>query len=114
MLLSAFGCSTATGVQRISGEEAHRMMSELETYILLDVRSISEYEAQHIDGATLIPVNELKNRAGQELPDKDVALIVYCQSGFRSSQAARQLASMGYTNIYDMGSIANWSYGTVQ
>jgi len=89
------------------------MMDELDTYIILDVRSESEFEAQHINGAILIPVSELRSRAEKELPDKDAVIFVYCRAGNRSAEAARLLISMGYTNVYDMGGIGDWPNETV-
>jgi len=97
----------------ITAEEAKQMMDSGQPYILLDVRTEQEYQQQRIDGATLIPLNELSARAATELPDKDIAIIVYCRSGARSSSAAQMLASMGYTNVHDLGGISNWPYGTV-
>ena len=116
-----FGCSNSADspigsgppFERISAQEAYNMMQESDDFILLDVRTPDEYQAQHIEGAILIPVNEIEARAAQELPDKNAVILVYCRSGNRSLQAADILARMGYTHIYEMGGIANWPYGTV-
>ena len=98
---------------RISAEEARQMMQETSSYILLDVRSESEFREQRIEGAVLIPNDELSARADAELPDKNTPIIVYCRSGARSAQAAESLVQMGYTNVFDMGGIINWPYETV-
>ena len=98
---------------KISAEEAHKMMSELNDYILLDVRTEEEYRKKRIEGAVLIPNNEIKERAKTELPDKKAVILVYCQSGGRSANAARELAGLGYTNVYDMGGISGWPYETM-
>ena len=104
LILSACGgLSGGAGSQRIGVSDAIQMMEELDNYVILDVRTEAEYEANHIDGAMLIPVAEIKNRAEAEIPDKDVTIFVYCQSGMRSADASRTLASMGYTNVYNMG-----------
>ena len=44
-------------------------------YNLVDVRQPAEYERDHIPGANLIPMAELKNRIGEIDPDKPT--IVY-------------------------------------
>jgi phage shock protein E len=76
--------------------------------ILLDVRTPEEWlQDGHIEGATLIPLQELTRRAAVELP-KDAEIIVYCRNGNRSAQAADYLARSGYSNISDMGGIINW------
>lgn len=116
--LPVFGCtennaSSDDGYKKISSEEARQMMQESVDYILLDVRTQEEFDQAHIEGAVLIPDNEIKNKAETELPDKDARILVYCRSGRRSEESAKQLISMGYTNIYDFGGIIDWPYDTV-
>ena len=99
---------------KISATEAYKMMSELNDYILLDVRTEEEYRKKRIEGAVLIPNNEIKERAKTELPNKNAVILVYCHSGGRSANAARELVGLGYTNVYDMGGITNWPYETAE
>lgn len=81
--------------------------------ILIDVRSASEYASGHIDGAINIDVNYILNLKGElEYNNRNIAkttvVILYCRSGNRSLQAANKLIELGYTNVYDLGSIDNW------
>jgi len=99
--------------QTISAEEANRMMTQLDSYVLLDVRTTEEFQELRIDGATLIPHNELINRAEEELPDKNAIIFLYCRSGNRSAVAADMLVSLGYTAVYDFGGIISWPYETI-
>ena len=99
--------------RKISAVEARKMMQESKDYILLDVRTESEYREKHIQGAVLIPDNEIKARAEKELPDKNAVILVYCRSGRRSASASKILAGLGYINIYDFGGITGWSFETV-
>ena len=115
LCLSLFaGCSQTkaqqTAYRKISAEEAYKMMGELKDFILLDVRTEAEYKEIHIPGALLIPDYEIKARAEKELPDKNKIIFVYCRSGRRSVNAARELANLGYTNVYDFGGISGWPY----
>jgi len=98
----------------ISAQEAHKMMKDSDHYILLDVRTPSEYAQGRIDGAKLIPVDELGKRASAELPDKQIPVLIYCHSGMRAERAAEMLANMGYTKIFSFGGIMNWKYETVK
>lgn len=75
---------------------------------LIDVRSSYEYKKNHIRGSVNIPVEEIKNPKNKIITKKDV-IIVYCQSGRRSKQAAKELIEMGYLHVYDFGSIEQWS-----
>lgn len=101
-----------TVYQKITAEEAKEMMDENSPYILLDVRTETEYEENHIDGAVLIPDYEINERAEAELYDKGILILVYCRSGRRSAEAAAVLIELGYTNVYDFGGIIDWTYGT--
>ena len=94
---------------KISVEEAKKIMDTREGYILLDVRSESEYDEGHIPGAILIPYTELEDRA-EELLDKEQLILIYCRSGRRSQIAAAILAELGYTNIQEFGGILDWPY----
>ncbi len=100
-------------VRVITAEEAKAMMDTLESFIIVDVREQSEYDAGHIDGAVLVPVGSIEELAPRLLPDQDEVLLLYCRSGNRSARAADQLRDLGYTNIYDFGGINDWPYETV-
>ena len=100
--------------RKISAKQAKEMMDSGDPYILLDVRTEAEFAEIRIKGAILITNTEIRNRAGTELPDKNALIFVYCRSGGRSSGAAKELVSMGYTNVYDIGGIMNWPYETIR
>jgi len=99
---------------KISPQEAHRIMEEGGKYVLLDVRTQEEYRQAHIKGAKLIPVDDLISRAAKELPDKNARILVYCQSGARAGNAVKMLGRMGYTDVCSFGGIMNWPYETVK
>lgn len=101
--------SAATHVKMVSPAEVYpRLPGDLDNgLILLDVRTPEEWSQGHIEGATLIPLQELTTRARGELP-MDAEIVVYCRSGNRSAQAADYLARSGYSNISDMGGIIDW------
>ncbi len=104
---------SAAVYQKISAEQAKAMMDEGGDYVLLDVRTQAEYDEQHIEDALLIPDTEIVARAEGELPNLNAVVLVYCRSGRRSANAARELLDMGYTQVYDFGGIIDWPYETV-
>lgn len=76
--------------------------------ILIDVREQEEWDEGHIEDAILIPLSEL--RAGK-IPalDTNIEIILYCQRGIRSKQAAAILRGEGYLNTYSMsGGYEEW------
>ena len=109
------GCGTAgtseeSGYTHISQEEAKDMMDNQEV-LILDVREQSEYDSGHIPDAVLLPVGTITEESAAEvIPDKDTTVLVYCRSGNRSKTAAKALADLGYTNIYEFGGITTWPY----
>jgi 3-mercaptopyruvate sulfurtransferase SseA len=66
-----------TPVESINSQTAKSFMSEHQegAYTLLDVRQPGEYEAEHIPGAKLIPIPDLKDKLSQL--DKNKPIIVY-------------------------------------
>ena len=104
--------SNMFGGNSISPKEAHERMGKLDNYILLDVRTPQEFKQIRIKGAKLIPVDQLESRAAVDLPDKDVPIFVYCQSGARSATATSILAGMGYSAAVNFGGIMSWPYET--
>ncbi len=79
-----------------------------EAPFLLDVRQPQEYQVDHIEGATLIPLGELAMRL-DELP-KDKVIVVYCRSGNRSGRAAVLLRENGFNKIENLiGGMRVWN-----
>ena len=77
--------------------------------ILVDVRTEEEYSEGHIAGAILLPLDSIdKDSVRESVGDKKTVIIVYCQSGKRSSQALEKLNGLGYKNVYDLGAMSNW------
>jgi rhodanese-related sulfurtransferase len=102
----------AAEVRPISAADAKVILGG-EDAVLLDVRTQEEFDAGHIEGAMLLPHDELSQRADELPADKDTTIIVYCRTGRRSAIAAETLMSLGYTNVYDLGGIESWPYGIV-
>ena len=91
----------------ISSDEAKSKVED--GAILIDVRTLDEYNNNHIDKAVLLPVDEISLESISKITeDKKTDLIVYCASGNRSARAVEILNKLGYTNVYDLGSINNW------
>ena len=106
----AAGTSEENGYTHISQEEAKEMMDTQEV-LILDVREQEEYDDGHIPDAVLLPVGTITEESAAEvIPDKDTTVLVYCRSGNRSKTAAKTLAGLGYTKIYEFGGITTWPY----
>ena len=96
--------------QQITQEAAKDMMDQQDV-IVLDVREQEEYDSGHIPGAVLLPVNAIaEDSAAAVIPEKDSVVLVYCRSGNRSKTASKELAELGYTQVYEFGGIQTWPY----
>ena len=79
-----------------------------EEYVLVDVRTIDEYEAGFIPTAINIPYDTIENSVPTE--DKSALIVVYCRSGRRSAIAQSALKELGYNNVVDFGGIDRWKW----
>jgi|SRR5215472_7396645 len=95
-------------IERISPEEALALMDS-EGFSYVDVRSVEEFDAGHPRGAYNIPLLHLGPYGPSPNPDflkvmdhafpKDAKIVVGCQSGGRSLQAAALLERAGYSQL---------------
>lgn len=108
LLLGFLASPAVAGIARdLSVAEAREMMQKNPKILLLDVRTPGEYRQVRLEGARLIPIDQLLQRIG-ELP-KDRPIIVYCTVGARSSQVFRYLAGQGYPEVYNLyGGLSAW------
>ena len=86
---------------------AKEMLNTKDNIYLIDVRTSLEYDDYHIEGAINISSIEIE-KIKEENIAKDDYIILYCQSGARSKEVYGKLKDMGYTNVYNTGSINNW------
>lgn len=99
-------------IKNIDFEEAHRILIELKGSVIVDVREEEEYITGHAEDAVLFPLDTIDEESAKELlPQKNVPVLLYCRSGRRSRLAAEKLEKLGYTELYDVGSLAGWPYG---
>ena len=95
------------GVTHVDVKEAHRLQTG-EGYVYIDVRSIPEYERGHPAGAHNVPLLHVDAQTRRHTPNQeflevmhanyshDAKLLIGCQVGERSTQAAQLLTSHGY------------------
>lgn len=66
---------------------------------LIDVRSKNEHKEFNIGGYN-IPLDQMANQINRL--DPHITTIVYCQSGKRSSEAARYLIEKGFVDVFNL------------
>ncbi|HRH77744.1 MAG TPA: rhodanese-like domain-containing protein [Cellvibrionaceae bacterium] len=71
--------------------------------IWIDVRATDEYAAGHINGAILIPHEEIAAKIGLFNFAHEDDIRVYCRTGRRSGIAKDVLNNLGYVNVINEG-----------
>ncbi len=94
----------STQTPSITPTRLHVLQNHTENIEIIDVRTPSEYRSGHIEGARLLPLDELHSenlsqRIGEKIGDPKQTLYLTCQSGFRAGQAAELLADAGYRGV---------------
>jgi rhodanese-related sulfurtransferase len=112
ILITAIPCFSSH--TDITPQQAKDLIGSTDTLIIIDVREPSEYcgAGGHIPGALNYPwfSGVLEERYEELINDE---ILVVCQSGGRSNQAANFLDSKGYTLVYDMlGGMNAWMWET--
>lgn len=103
LLTSLFSCQQKGGnFETLDVEQFARTIASPDVQIV-DVRTPAEYAEGHIDGSTLIDVNDSRFSAkADSLLDKQRPVALYCRSGRRSKRAAAMLSQKGY-KVYELG-----------
>lgn len=117
LLIAVTGCIASKPAEKpqytdVNVSQAKEMIDGGEVFIL-DVRTQAEYDSGHINGATLLAVQDIPaqelNAKLKELP-MNRKILVYCRSGSRSVKASEILVKNGFTRVYNMkGGITGWT-----
>ena len=94
----------------LSQNEWEAMHRSKEETIILDVRTLEEYNQGHIPNAQLIDIQNAPNFLQElELLNPSKTYLVYCRSGARSSQACILMKNKGIKNSFNLlGGIIQW------
>lgn len=88
-------------------QEVQQLLNSEKPPVLLDVRTPSEWDIIHLQGAELL-TQEFAESMGEWPPDTHI--VCYCHHGIRSLQAAQHFAQQGFTNIRSMrGGVDAWA-----
>jgi|KBSMisStaDraftv2_1062788.scaffolds.fasta_scaffold00523_22 phage shock protein E len=71
--------------------------------MLIDVRSMNEFESGHILQAYNMPLDRIDVLVPSAVRDKNKVLLLHCSTGVRSGMAKKKLEEMGYKNVFNLG-----------
>jgi rhodanese-related sulfurtransferase len=67
------------------------------------------YDGEIAGTDAFIPYDQTEQRLGEYPADRNAPLVIYCRSGYMSAIAARELARLGYSEVYNLaGGMAAW------
>jgi len=97
--------------KNISAEELKQRFEKWENLFLLDVRTPEEFSGPFgfLEGAILIPVQELESRIDELQEYKEKEIVVYCRSGNRSRTAVEILAARKFKVFNLEGGMIAWN-----
>lgn len=90
----------AKDVEMITAKEALQYLEEDESALLIDVRTVGDFEERHIEGAVNIPLAYILKNPYLVSERRDVRILMYCEEGYQSEIAARCLVDSGYEKVY--------------
>ena len=94
--------------KNVNPQDAYNLIKNEGNIEILDVRTQMEYVNDgYIEGAKLLPINEIQSRLNEL--DTSKKYLIYCRTGNRSGQVCQFLTGLGFENIYNQaGGILNW------
>ena len=93
-------------MKKIAPRELKEWLAEKRPFVLIDVRETWERELFNIGGLH-IPLGDVMHRRN-EIP-VDIATVIYCEKGIRSSIIIQRLEGIGFNNLYNLsGGMSEW------
>ena len=86
---------------QISSKEATEFLNS--GAMVIDVRSVNEFESGHIMQAYNIPLDRIEMMALSVVKDRNKVLLLHCSTGVRSKVAKKKLEELGYKNVFNLG-----------
>jgi rhodanese-related sulfurtransferase len=94
----------------LSCEDVRALQQSDQSFAFIDCREADEYEVCRIEGATLLPMSELRDRLSELDPHRAERIVIHCHHGGRSLRVVNFLRQQGFPHAQSMaGGIDAWS-----
>ena len=87
--------------RKVQVEEFEKLSKDKQN-VVLDVRTVKEFDAGHIPGAINLDVNQPDFDQKISALDKDKVHLVYCAAGIRSARACERMSRVGFRRLVDL------------
>lgn len=110
-LIGFVGCTVLGTEEGTLSQEEDRASMEVEAevlsayiqdqsqFVLVDARTVEEFEAGHIDGASNLPLGDFDEMSEHLTLKRDEVVLVYCKSGTRAKKLANKLSAADYKRV---------------
>jgi phage shock protein E len=79
----------------------------VDSVVYVDVRTDSEFNAGHVEGALHIPYDQMEQRFSELEPYAGQEIVVYCRSGHRAGIAKGVLDQHGFSDVVNGGGLTD-------
>lgn len=96
-----------TIVWLVFGMGSLSLSAEKTNPLIIDVRTEAEWKSSHLEGAVLLPYEQIGEKIGTIVTDKSRRIYLYCRTGRRSKIAQDALEKLGYKDIVNLKTLEN-------
>jgi len=94
----------------ITPDKLQLMMASGASFQLVDVREPGEWDEGIIEGAACVPQGEFFGGTAIANLSRELPIVLYCHSGYRSANCAAALVNAGFTDVASLdGGIEAWA-----
>ena len=106
VILLSGGMISCSVTPKTESQKISRLVNDNKTF-LVDVRTPEEYNAEKIEGAVNIPLDQIESRLSEFRGKKNI--VIYCRSGIRAGKAKDLLQKNNIPDVYSGTSYQNVS-----
>jgi glyoxylase-like metal-dependent hydrolase (beta-lactamase superfamily II)/rhodanese-related sulfurtransferase len=92
--------NAGNNLETITSVSSETLAKEYDGAAIIDVRKPGEFEAEHVENATTLPLDYLNDNL--TVLNKNKSYHIHCAGGYRSVIAISLLKKNGYTNLIDV------------
>jgi glyoxylase-like metal-dependent hydrolase (beta-lactamase superfamily II)/rhodanese-related sulfurtransferase len=92
--------NAGNNLETITSVSSETLAKEYDGTAIIDVRKPGEFEAEHVENATTLPLDYLNDNL--TVLNKNKSYHIHCAGGYRSVIAISLLKKNGYTNLIDV------------
>jgi phage shock protein E len=114
LLLISFTAINAQNKIEVNSKEVNTMLQKDKKLIVLDVRTVDEFNDGHIKGAINIDIKQPDAFSKIDKLDHNAKYIVHCRTNHRSKIAVDHMVQSGFKTVYQMmDGITGWNQNSL-